>query len=90
MNYHSKLKWTVLAGLLIIPALGASAQGTNTTAAPAAPAKVGVINVRNAIVSTAEGKQASAELQSKFAPRQNELETMNKQIEDIRNRLRNG
>ena len=90
MNYHSKLKWTVLAGLLIIPALGASAQGTNTAAAPAAPAKVGVINVRNAIVSTAEGKQASAELQSKFAPRQNELETMNKQIEDIRNRLRNG
>jgi len=48
------------------------------------------INVRNAIVSTAEGKQASAELQSKFAPRQNELEAMNKQIEDIRNRLRNG
>ena len=90
MNYHSKLKWTVLAGLLIIPALGASAQGTNTPAAPAAPAKFGVINVRNAIVSTAEGKQASAELQSKFAPRQNELETMNKQIEDIRNRLRNG
>src|SRR2546427_10400117 len=90
VNYHSKLKWTVLAGLLIIPALGASAQGTNTAAAPAAPAKVGVINVRNALVSTAEGKQASAELQSKFAPRQNELETMNKQIEDVRNRLRNG
>jgi outer membrane protein len=48
---------------------------------------VGVINIRSAIVNTAEGKQASAELQSQFAPRQTELENMNKQINDLRQRL---
>ena len=57
-------------------------------ASPVAPAaKVGVINLRQAISGTAEGKQASAELQSQFAPRQTELENLNKQISDLRQRL---
>jgi outer membrane protein len=55
-------------------------------AAPAA-GKIAVLNVRQAIVTTAEGKQASAELQSQFAPRQNELEGLNKQINDLRQQL---
>jgi outer membrane protein len=46
--------------------------------------------VRQAIVSTAEGKQASAELQSQFSSRQNDLENLSKQIEDLRGRLRSG
>ncbi len=90
MNYHSILRWTALTGLLVVPALRASAQGNSAPAAPAAPTKVGVINVRSAIISTAEGKQESAQLQSKYASRQNELENLTKQIEDIRSRLRNG
>lgn len=49
--------------------------------------KVGVINIRQAIVTTAEGKQASAELQSQFAPRQTEIENLNKTINDLRQRL---
>jgi len=46
-----------------------------------------VINARQAIVSTAEGKQASAELQSQFAPRTSDLENIGKQISDLRQRL---
>jgi outer membrane protein len=53
----------------------------------AAGSKVGVINARQAIASTAEGKQAGAELQSQFSSRQNELENLNKQISDLRQRL---
>lgn len=69
-------------------AFGASAQ----SAAPgsATGTKIGVINVRQAIASTAEGKQAGAELQSQFAPRQNELEGLNKSINDLRQRLEAG
>jgi len=55
--------------------------------APPAGQKPAVINVRQAIVSTAEGKLASAELQSQFAPRQNELENLNKQVNDLRQQL---
>jgi outer membrane protein len=70
--------------------LGTAAVRAQTAAGSASAGKIGVINVRQAIVTTAEGKQASAELQTQFAPRQNELEGMNKQINDLRNRLSAG
>jgi outer membrane protein len=60
----------------------------STAAAGAAVSgKTGVINIRQAIASTGEGKQAGAELQTQFSARQNELENMNKQINDLRQRL---
>jgi len=70
--------------------LGTTALQAQAAAGSASAGKIGVINVRQAIVSTAEGKQASAELQSQFAARQNELESLNKQINDLRNRLNAG
>ena len=72
------------ASLLIVAAVRAQSPAA---AGSAAPGKVGVINIRSAIGSTAEGKQAQAELQSQFAPRQTEIENMNKQINDLRQRL---
>jgi outer membrane protein len=70
--------------------LGAAA-GAQTPVAGSAPSgKIGIINVRAAIAGTGEGKQASAELQSQFAPRQTELQNLNKQIEDLRQRLQTG
>ncbi|HEX2775495.1 MAG TPA: OmpH family outer membrane protein [Candidatus Acidoferrales bacterium] len=70
-----------MAALLMLPAVWAQSNA-------AAPAKVGVISVQAAIQSTAEGKQAAAELQSQFAPRQTELDNLRKQIEDLQTRLR--
>lgn len=69
-----------LVGASVLCAQSAPGAGTGT-------AKVGVLNVRGAIVNTAEGKQASNELQGQFASRQTELENLNKQISDIRQRL---
>ncbi len=80
----------VLAALLLTPALGGWAQSTGGNSPAATASRVGVLNVRQAIVNTAEGKQASAELQSQFASRQNELEALRKRIEDAQNRLRSG
>ncbi len=79
-----RLATTALAALLATPAAFAQQGTTGGAAAPpaAAPTKIGVINVRGAIVTTAEGKQASAELQSQFAPRNTELQNLGKQIQD--------
>jgi len=82
-------RMTALAAAALIGAVGSNAQAAPAGAAPAA-ARVGVLNVQAAIASTAEGKQASAELQSQFAARQTELETLNKQIDDLRKRLQAG
>jgi outer membrane protein len=81
-----RLALSALAVLLTMPAVWAQSGG-----APAGgPTKVGVINVQVAITSTAEGKQAAAELQSKFAPRQTDLDNMRKQLDDLQTRLRTG
>ena len=82
-------------GRLVMFAVIASACAFGASAQSAAPGsatgtKIGVINVRQAIASTAEGKQAGAELQSQFAPRQNELEGLNKSINDLRQRIDSG
>jgi outer membrane protein len=82
------VRLAMLAAACAFSANALRAQG----AAPgsAAAGKIGVINVRQAIASTAEGKQAGAELQSQFAPRQNELEGLNKQINELRQRIDSG
>src|SRR6202167_5463067 len=86
-----KIRFAVpaLAAFLMVPAMWAQTGGSSAATA-AASGKVGVIDVHVAITSTAEGKQAAAELQSQFAPRQTELSNMQKQMEDIQNRLRTG
>src|ERR1700722_11331082 len=84
----TQLAIPALAAILMAPAaMWAQAGGA---AAPASAGKIGVIDVQVAITSTAEGKQAAAELQSQFAPRQTELTNMQKQMEDIPTRLRAG
>jgi outer membrane protein len=84
-----RLAIPALAAVLMVPAMWAQSSGARAADPPAA-AKVGVINIQVAITNTAEGKQAAAELQSQFAPRQTDLDNMRKQIEDIEVRARTG
>jgi outer membrane protein len=89
-NLPNKGTWAALAVILLAPLAGVRAQSTGGAATASAPSKIAVLNVRNAIVATAEGKQAQAQLQSQFAPKQNELQSTQKQIEDIQRRLNEG
>jgi len=84
-----RLAVPALAACLMVPAVWAQVSGAGAAAAMP-QLKLAVINVQVAITSTAEGKQAAAELQSQFAPRQTELDNMRKQIEDLQTRLRTG
>ena len=87
MNLYLRPKnvLTALAAVLMCSAVGAWAQG-----GAAAPAKIAVLNVREAIGSTAEGKQASLQLQTQFTPQQTDLDNTQKQVQDLQNRLTNG
>jgi outer membrane protein len=81
-----RLAALALAASLAGPAVWAQSGGA---AAPTVT-KVGVINVQVAITSTSEGKQAAAELQSQFAPRQSDLDGLRRPIDDVQTRLRTG
>lgn len=78
---------TILAAVLAVPAAWAQAGGASRAADPPSPGKVGVLNMEAAITSTEEGKQAANELTAKFAPRQTELQNIQKQMQDIQTRL---
>jgi outer membrane protein len=84
--HTTMIRTAAFGAACLFAAAAVSAQGT-PAAGSSASNKVGVIDVRTAIVSTADGKQASAELQSQFASRQVELENLNKQVSDLRQRL---
>jgi len=88
-------EWEIMKIRIAVPALlalliASAAWGQGGSAPTAAGGKVAVINIQSAITGTAEGKQAAAELQSQFTPRQNELDSLRKKIDDLQNRLRNG
>jgi outer membrane protein len=86
MRFNGRTK--LMAGaLLLLPISVASAWAQ---AGASASAKIGLLNVRGAIVATAEGKQASAQMQSQFASQQTELQNLQNQIQDLQTRLANG
>jgi outer membrane protein len=87
MNSVSVLR---VAALSLVCLFGTTAVRAQNAASGAVGTKVGVVNVLEAISSTAEGKQASNELQSQFAPRQKELEALDKQVNDLQQRLNTG
>jgi len=70
--------------------LGAAAWAQGGASASAVPQKVAVIDVRRAMQSTAEGKQVATELSAKYQPRQTELENLNRQLQDLQQRLSTG
>jgi len=79
-----------VAALSLACLLGATDIRAQNAAAGATSTKLGVIDIRRAISSTAEGKKLVTELQSQFAPRQQELESLTKQVDDLRQRLSAG
>lgn len=91
MNLRIAFRTAAVAAAFLIASGAAWAQEAPAAAPAAGGAKlVGIINLRGAIGNTAEGRQASAELQSQFAPRTAEIDTLTKQINDLQQKLQAG
>lgn len=77
--------------LLLAVTLSAPAQTSRppqSSPAPApSPTKVGIINIELAIVGSNEGQREFANLQKRFEPKQNELQALNKEVEDLKKQL---
>ena len=80
MKNRAVISSVALALLCVTPAVKAQ------TGAPQGAAntnKIAVVRMLEAISSTAEGKQAIAEINSQFAPRTAEIDGIRKQIDDL-------
>ncbi len=89
-----KKQWFVRLALmgLAIPLWAQSQPASGPSAAapavlPSAGTKVGILNLQLAIRNVAEGKKAAADLQSQFAPKVQQLESLRKEVEELRERL---
>src|SRR5579871_6951046 len=60
------------------------------TQVASAQLKVGVINLQQAVLGSAEIKKASAELEAKFKPRANQIDQLQKDIANISQQLQSG
>lgn len=69
------------------PTANRAQQTAPNRAAAASGTRIGAINLRAAIASTAEGKQAAQQLEAQFAERRKELEDLNKKIGDLQQKL---
>jgi outer membrane protein len=56
--------------------------------AQAAPSKVGIIHIQNAIIGTKDGQAAAKSLEEKFMPRRKEVEKKQADIAALQNQLR--
>jgi outer membrane protein len=77
------LSLSVLLILLVSPSLARSQDQP-----PAATTgRIGVINIQEAIVGTAEGKKALSEIQKKYEPRRNDLQRQEQEISALQDQL---
>lgn len=90
MNLRIVLRSAALCAACLVGTAAAWAQAAPAAGAATPVKGVAIINLRGAIGSTAEGKQASAELQSQFAPRSSEIDALTKQINDLQQKLQAG
>ncbi len=86
-----KLLHFILA-IAVLLSISALAQN-GSAAAPSVPApaptttKIGIINIQEAIFATNEGRRDFEALNKKFEPKQGELQTVNKEIDDLKKQL---
>ncbi|MBI2678978.1 MAG: OmpH family outer membrane protein [Candidatus Koribacter versatilis] len=82
-----------LAIALSVTALAQTSRAAASPASPAAPApsvspsKIGIINIKGAIVASNEGQRDFEALQKRFDPKNSELKTRNDEIEGLKKQL---
>jgi outer membrane protein len=67
--------------------LGQTGAAKSPADTAAANAKVGIVNMQEAISVTNEGKKEFSSLQAQFAPKQNSLKSLNDEIENLKKDL---
>jgi outer membrane protein len=86
-NFARLIPATALVLILSVPGFAQSAAPAAAAAAVPASAKVGIVNIQAAIVGSNEGQRDFAELQKKFDPKRQELEGLNKEVDELQKKF---
>jgi len=80
MNRFIALVLSLISGLVL-------SAGAQTSSAPAGPAKVAVIAFQAAVAQTNEGQRDVADLQKKFEPKRQQLQTRSSELDTLAKQL---
>lgn len=81
---------SILAGMLILGAVAVSIHSQTAAQKPALAAKVAIVAMRDAMLSTQDGRKAAAAMQTTFATRKAAIEKLQAELATIDDRLRKG
>jgi outer membrane protein len=81
---------SILTGLLILGAVAVSIRSQTAPQKPALAAKVAIVAMRDAMLSTQDGRKAAAAMQATFATRKTAVEKLQAELVTIDDRLRKG
>src|SRR5262249_53759844 len=70
--------------LVVLAVVASSVRGFAQDKTP----KMAIMNIQAAIAQCSEGQEAAKVLQNKFSPKRNELEKMQKEINDLQDQLK--
>ena len=76
--------------LIVAACALAAGVAANAQSVPNGSTKIGIINIQDAIIRTAEGQKAAKALQDKFAPRQADLEKSKRELADLQAQFNKG
>ena len=87
LTLMNRIVTRLIPATALVLLLGVS--GFAQTAASSAPAaaKVGIVNIQSAIVTTNEGQRDFQALQKKFDPKRQELEALNKDVDELQKKF---
>jgi outer membrane protein len=81
---------SILAGMLILGAVAVSIHSQTAAQKPALAAKVAVVSMRDAMLSTQDGRKAAAAMQATFADRKTAVEKLQAELVSLDERIRKG
>ena len=81
---------SILAGMLILGAVAISIHSQTAAPKPALAAKVAIVAMRDAMLSTQDGRKAAAAMQTTFATRKAAIEKQQAELATLDDRLRKG
>jgi outer membrane protein len=81
---------SILTGVVILGAVAVSIRSQTTAPKPALAAKVAIVAMRDAMLSTQDGRKAAAAMQATFAERKTALEKLQADLVAMDDKLRKG
>jgi outer membrane protein len=77
----------VVSGLAQQEAAKPATPPASASASSAPPTKIGIVDIQAAILATNEGRREFQALQTKYGPKQTELQKLNQEVEDLKKQL---